>query len=217
MTETHPILTYFRETKQASFPLVLAVGREANTDLQMENRDGAYDFRLFPHASFWNNAYGILAESVGLECWRLKDICTKSECSPLVVGNCLPIGIKNDVRNKRAVRMRVSEDAKRDHVQAMFSLRVLVDRVGMVVMSGVDDAVFDASREVVVSECRRRGVQAAEVPFFYGGNRPAIERKLTTEDWAKIKEITSAFLAYCESKGKHGPTRGLKWTATHPR
>jgi hypothetical protein len=218
MAETHPILTYVGETKQTTFPLILVIGREANTDLKMENRDGACDFRLFPFASFWNNAYGLLAGSLGLKCKELKAICAENECSPIVFGNCLPIGIKGSVKNKWPVRRLVSEEAKREHVRAMFGLP-LIKRVAIVIMSGVDDKVFDASREAVLSECHRgechRGDRlAAEVPFFYGRNRPAIRHKLAEEDWAKIRGISQTFLAYCESRGNERPTRGLKRTAT---
>jgi hypothetical protein len=203
MTETHPILTSFGVTKRRTFPLILVIGREANTDLPIGKGDGPYDFRLFPRAGFWNNAYGLLAKSVGRKCGGLKDICERNESSPIIFGNCLPIGIKNEVTNKYPLRKAVSENEKREHVRRLFSLGELVSRVEMVIMSGVKDDVFLASREVVLSECRIQGKQIVQVPFFYGGNRKAIERELAEFDegraCVKLQAIASGFLDCCDA------------------
>ena len=61
MSSDYPIILYFDETATASFPLILVIGREPNSDQAIENTIGQYDFCNAPRCAFWNTSYGMLA------------------------------------------------------------------------------------------------------------------------------------------------------------
>lgn len=104
------------------------------------------------------------------------------------------------VFNKKPQRMAVQSRASQ-HINTIFSFDDLISRVELVVMSGLSGEQFAASREAIVEQCRSRGLHLAMVPFFFGPNKAKIKQALTVVDDAKMKGVTSAFLASCPRAG----------------
>lgn len=196
----HPALLYYDKTREQSFPLVLIIGREPNTKMEMGNHAGTYDWREYPRAGLWNMAYSLMAEAVGLRGYVLKRICVRCNGSPILIGNALPHGVESKVSNKKPQRMAVQPRASQ-HINAIFSFADLISRVELVVMSGLSGEQFAASREAIVGQCRSRGLHLAVVPFLFGPNKARIKQALTEADGAKMKGLTSAFLASCSRAG----------------
>lgn len=193
MAQTHPILLYFDKTDRKDFPLALMIGREPNTSMEIAEEAGPYDFRQYPTAQFWNIAYGLMAESVGLQAWQLKKLCVQKQGSPLLFGNSLPIGIKFKDPEVHVKRETINNETAQRHIQKVFSFD-LISRVRLVIMSGLESSAFAASRNAVKSECNTRGIHFAETPFLFGRNKSKINQILTDADRTQIKGIISAFL-----------------------
>jgi hypothetical protein len=190
----HPILSYFGDTRSRSFPLVMFIGREPNTSLTIGQDIGPYDFRdHYPKGKFWDNAYGVLAEAADSTGWHLKRLCIRSNASPIVFGNALPIGIVSTVRDKRTDRKVITPEEAVKHVGNIFAQDELLIRVQMVIASGLDSTEFLASRRAIEVKCRERRKHLTQIPFLYGGNRPKIRLALTDADRVKMREIYKIF------------------------
>jgi hypothetical protein len=176
------------------------IGREPNTNMEMGNHAGAYDWREYPRAGFWNMAYSLMAGTVGLKGYVLKRICLRCNGSPILIANALPHGVESKIPNKKPQRMVVQSRASQ-HINTIFSFADLISRVEVVVMSGLFGEQFAASREAIVEQCRGRKLHLASVPFFFGPNKAKILKVLTEADGAKMKGVTSAFLASCREAG----------------
>lgn len=196
----HPALLYFDETREQSFPLALMIGREPNSKMEMGNHTGTYDWREYPRAGLWNMSYSLMAEAVGLRGYDLKKICVQCSGSPILIGNALPHGVESRVANKKPQRMAVQSRASQ-HINAIFSFDDLISRVELVVLSGLSGEEFTASREAIIEQCRSKELHLAMVPFFFGPNKAKIKQALTGADEAKMRRITSVFLASCQGKG----------------
>jgi hypothetical protein len=190
----HPILTYFGQTRSRSFPLAMFIGREPNTSLAIGKGIGPYDFRNhYPKGKFWDNAYGVLAEVSESTGQHLKRLCIKSNASPIVFGNSLPIGIEGKIRDKRINRKAVAPEEAAKHIGNIFAQSELVTRVQIVIASGLDGAELMASRRAIEAECSEKRKHLVQIPFLYGRNRPKIRVALTDADRVKMREIYRAF------------------------
>jgi hypothetical protein len=175
----------------------MMIGREPNTDWQIVPGAGPYDFREFPRCQFWNVAYGVVAESIGKSGYEIKQECVRKGSSPILFANSLPIGIKSFVANKQQQRSSVTAAVARQHVEDVFAIDDLVSRVRVVIMSGLTQLSagdFTVTRDAVKKECQTRGIHVAQVPFFFGPNKPKIDAALTEKDRGKLGEVASAFL-----------------------
>jgi len=108
---SHPLFQTYANTLQQTFPLVLIIGREPNTDLEISGEHGLYNFDDHPRCAFWNVAYSVVAETQGLSAAQLKQQCRHRRSSPLVFADALPIGIKYAVRRKDELRELAREKA----------------------------------------------------------------------------------------------------------
>jgi hypothetical protein len=194
MLHNHPILFYFGTTDKKEFPLALMIGREPNTDMTIVDEKGPYDFRDYPRAQFWNIAYGIVAEQMQLQAWQLKELCVRKDSSPILFANSLPIGSKFRAVDTDEKRRSVTAENAKEHIRNVFSFSDLIQRVSLVIMSGLDDEVFAASRSEVRQICGALGIQVAATPFFFGPNKAKIDLALSTADRSKLTAIGSAFL-----------------------
>ncbi len=194
MSGEHPTILYFDETAAAPFPLILVIGREPNSDLTIANAVGRYDFRTNPRVGFWNTSYGMLAHVVGLDTRGLKQLCGERRGSPIIYADSLPRCLRNHVVDKRTHRIQITEAEVEEHIVNVFSHRQLIDRVQLVIMSGLHDDVFRYARDVIDRRCEREKIRAIHVPFFYGTNTQRIQATLTEETRTGIKFIYEGFL-----------------------
>ena len=194
MSGEHPIIAYFGETNAARYPLILAIGREPNTNQAIKNVVGPYDFRTSPRCGFWNTSYGMLARVVDLETRSLKKLCVERRGSPLIYADSLPCGLKHRVTDKQTHRGQVAAEDAVAHITNIFSHRGLIDRVQLVVMSGIRGSLFRPAREEIKRRCELTAIPAIDLPFFYGTNAKKIQRELTEADRGLIKSIFEQFV-----------------------
>jgi hypothetical protein len=201
VVETHPILSYYGKTKEQAFPLILVIGREPGTSMEIADFDGPYDFRKYFGSGFWNTAYGLIGESVELRCKELKAVCERLQGSPIIFGNSLPIGAKFNDHAVHAKRAAVSDEAVQGHIEKVFAFD-LISRVRLVIMAGLHKPAFARSKEAVESLCKQKGIPVAETEYFCGQNKNKIREALTNGDVLKISEIVSAFLELDTTQSK---------------
>ncbi|CAO4138201.1 hypothetical protein [Methylorubrum extorquens] len=193
MEEAHPALIGFDQTFEHDFPLILAVGREPSSHEAIVYGLGHYDFRSSPKCAFWNVSYGFVGSKIGLKPHELKSLCVARRASPLIYADALPITIKNAVANKAELRAVVLKEAVTAHVAHIFSHEPVVQRIGLVLLSGLDAPQFQHSVACFQTACRERGIPAVRVPFFYGTNVPKLREAITSEASARIQTIMEGF------------------------
>jgi hypothetical protein len=189
------ILTY-RETCSRVFPLILCVGREPNTDEQVEPGLGRYDFDRSPSCGFWNTAYGMVARVVGkqLRTSRLKDLCRSHDASPIICADALPIGLRYRAQQKREAREAVRDEEVDRHIQNIFSEVAIIRRVRLVVLSGLEGLCFRRAVSIIRAACDRERIQHVSVPFFVGSNAGDIQEALIEDHRVIIRAVFNDFL-----------------------
>mgnify|MGYP001088093246 CR=1 FL=1 len=179
MKRGHACLISYAETADRSFPLILVVGREPNEDLPPSEATGPYDFRTSKNCAFWNVAYSLLG-SVG----------TPPRSTAQM--KALPLTLRHAAKNKAAQRLAISDAAIERHVAAVFSHRELIDRVRVIILSGLGPS-FERSVAVYRRLAEARSVALAELPFFYPTNMPAIRERLGKELRNHLADVLSDF------------------------
>lgn len=194
----HPCLLSFRRTPIADFPLVLVVGREPNEDIPATAACGSYDFRGASRCAFWNIAYGLLGSSgtPPRSTGQAKDQADHANASPLAFSDALPLTLRHSAKDKAAKRLAISDVAIEAHVQAVFSHRHLIDRVRVVILSGLAGPSFKRSVEHYEQMCADRDIALFHLPFFYPTNMPKIREQMTNELRDYLAEVLAAFDAF---------------------
>ncbi len=185
MDQEHPILCLFGASADATFPLILVIGREPNADKPVTNFIGTYDFRHAPRCAFWNTSYGVAARVAGTHTWALKQQCIRQDGSPIVYADALPQGILNHVGGKHLRRATIGADDIRRHIDHLFSHQPILNRVGLVIASGLGGGAFAIARQGIEQKCSERDLPLAQVAFFYPTNTARILDQLS----AAHKEI----------------------------
>ncbi len=190
----HPIISTYCETQAASFPLILCVGREPNAERSIKNCLGHYDFKCVPRCGFWNLSYSLVGSSVGLSAKEFKRVCHAQGASPLVYADALPIAIRDSTKNKRAIRAEVPAETWQQHIDDLFSHRDILDRVAVVLLSGLNRNVFAEPAKLIRQNCNRRQIFARDVPFFHGCNAKVLRTALDAQSLEMIASIATKFL-----------------------
>ena len=194
MKRGHACLISYAETADRSFPLILVVGREPNEDLPPSEATGPYDFRTSKNCAFWNVAYSLLG-SVGTpprSTAQMKAQAEAAAASPILFADALPLTLRHAAKNKAAQRLAISDAAIERHVAAVFSHRELIDRVRVIILSGLGPS-FERSVAVYRRLAEARSVALAELPFFYPTNMPAIRERLGKELRNHLADVLSVF------------------------
>lgn len=132
---------------QKRFPLILVVGREANSNGEIDNSIGLYNFRNYgspkgwPGCVEWNVAYKIVAEANDKRCWELKKECENSESSIIAFADISPkpMEYKNTTYTQRIKeREKIPPEDFEKHVKNILS-NELMDRVELVIFHGIDE------------------------------------------------------------------------------
>lgn len=193
MSTPHPTIQYFGSTHSGSFPLVLVVGREPNTDRPIEDAIGPYDFRLAPNCGFWNISYGMLGRLCGLTTKEMKRVCLHQDGSPLIYADSLPHGLLSATLKKSEIREAISPTDVVAHVSRIFSHRTLLDRVRCLILSGLEAPTFRLAAAQFRTLGAERAIRVVELPFFYGPNMPKIEQALSNSDRDLLRSIWREF------------------------
>jgi hypothetical protein len=141
MRETHPIMLYYKETKDLDFPLILFVGREPNGDVEIKNIIGEHNFDDYPNCAFWNTSYGVVANVLGVSTSEIKELFRKRKSSCIVFSDSLPCTILNKVKDKFSIREKILEENIINHINDIFSLEIS-KRIKLIVLSGLQDKGF---------------------------------------------------------------------------
>lgn len=191
---SHPLLQSYAETAERSFPLILAIGREPNSSLPIGNIHGSYDFDRQPNCAFWNISYALLGRSIGTTARELKNEARARRASPIVYADSLPISLENAVSDKKKHRRAIPAGLSRAHIDQIFAYRPLLDRVSIVLASGLEDDVFSESVSRIRDSCEKSGIHYAELPFFYGTHTPKIKIAVAGGLENSIRAVMSAFI-----------------------
>jgi len=197
VSQEHPILCLFGASAGATFPLILVIGREPNADKPVTNFLGPYDFRLAPRCGFWNTAYGVAARILGVSTLALKQRCVQQDGSPIVFADALPQGILNHVGGKDVRRATIPPNDVLRHIDNLFSHKPIMDRVGLVIVSGLGDSTFAIARQAIERQCSERNLPLARVAFFYPTNTTKILGQLSAD---QREIIGQAFVQLSEHK-----------------
>lgn len=147
-----------------------------------------------PRCAFWNISYGLLGRSVGLATRELKAEARKRQAAPIIYADSLPIGLKNEVADKNRRRF-VDASLVHQHITRIFDYLPLLDRVDIVLASGLSGDVFKTSVTGIRELCKASGKEYAELPFFYGTNTPKIKDAVTDDLNNLIRHVMERFLA----------------------
>lgn len=156
----HPTVSLYWDTESTQLPLMLVIGQEPNDTLAMADFVWTYNFDD-PKAQFWSAAYKMFAKVNGLGLDEFRAKCRAWRGSPIAFADASPLPLKAKVGRKAAARAEIALQAFREHVDQIFSMQThngsLKDRLGLVVMSGLKNRVFEPSVERVVEHCRNPG------------------------------------------------------------
>lgn len=191
---THPQLQSYADTIQQTFPLILVIGREPNTELPIAGDHGLYDFDCYPRCGFWNISYSTIGATVNLSAAALKARCRSQRGSPILYADALPIGLKHAIRDKHELRQLIKPHAIQDHIKSIFAFASLLDRVQVVIPSGLDGEVFKPACETIHSLSAERQLQVIELPFFFGNNAPLIRAKLSAQNKHTLQTVMEPFV-----------------------
>ncbi|MFA7236679.1 MAG: hypothetical protein WC058_07430 [Phycisphaeraceae bacterium] len=170
------------------------IDREPNTDREIANTIGPYDFRDAPRCGFWNTSYGMLARVIDKRTRELKDICVRSDGSPLIYADSLPHGLLNSETDKAARRGQIAAPAVADHIGRIFSHRRMIDRVRIVIQSGLKASHFRNAADIIDRHCSARSLRCIKLPFFHGPNTAEIQCSLTGDDRESLMQVWRQFV-----------------------
>lgn len=192
----HPLIQSYADTLAHTYPLILVIGREPNTDLPITAEHGRYDFRAYPKCGFWNIAYSTVARTVQLSAGQFKQLCQQYHGAPIIFADALPIGLKQATSNKQAYRARISNEAVVQHITRIFAYRPLMQRVRLVLTSGLYRPTFDVAIGQIEAQCQIQAILCRHLPFFFGTNSRKIQAALVGEDRTAIQQIIEQFIAF---------------------
>ncbi len=190
---SHPLLLKYQQTDQLNFPLILVIGREPNTNDLSDGLVGDYDFEKYPKCAFWNVAFSLLARVIGSTRKEIKEELRRQQAAPLLFSDAFAQGIENKVNNKLIIRNGQVSTAN-DQVEALFKYTYLLDRVSLIILSGLDHKVYDNFKSKIYNRLKRSNTTIIELPFFYPTNMPSIMNRLTEESSMMIKEIYQTYI-----------------------
>ena len=201
MTETLPIdysVVAVGDTERERFPLILVIGRESNGVANILPGVSIYDETVSSGSAFWNRAYGFVQR---LSRWEghFRQSCVEAKMSPIIFTNALPKPIPNAMQNKDSLRAAAQKDEIRSHLSGVFGLHV-ADRIGAVVFSTGNSAVYEFSRAEVKQVCSERSIPFIEVPYFATQGLPntTLDESIRPKDAAVIRNIVDEFKEYTQ-------------------
>ena len=191
----HGNLLIYKKTCQFEHPLILVIGREPNTGLEIVNSVTHYDFDLASRCGFWNSSYSLVAKKTGFQSTRcLKIACRDRESSPIIYADALPIGIPNDCQNKAERRRAICRDDIYRHVDNIFSHRGIIDRVSLIFLSGLYALEFEGAVSRIKNYIQHIRVPAIELKFFTSRNASAHMKAVSEENRELLKHVREVWL-----------------------
>jgi hypothetical protein len=193
---SHPAIVVYGQTTEYDFPLILAFGREPNSNHYKSKGVGAYDFDNSKLCAFWNIAYRTVgsAASNSISTANLKHICRGAKSSPIAFADALPIGLKDKEKSKYARRVDITDDDIKEHISEIFSHSSITARTAIILLSGLDRPDFDRSLKMIERESLAKKIPSVRLPFFYGTNVRKIEEAARISGVASVQKTIDHFV-----------------------
>lgn len=188
---SHPLIVVYDNTQKANFPLILVVGREPNNNVPIDDSVGNYDFEEPSRCNFWNTAYKVVADTNGISVRELKYSCKKNKSSILAFTDLSPRPIKIREKNKDKQRSQISKEEYEQHILKIFSKIEIINRIRLIVLSGVDKTEFSYVLNIFKIQCQKYQKLFLEIPFLYSGNYPKIRKKISENHKKAIRKVYS--------------------------
>ena len=198
------IVEVYAKTEDYQFPLVLVIGRAANNeDNRLEKEGvGTYDFRKHTQTDFWLSSFSVYGQANNIELTKpaknmaaaVKNIFEKRSCSPVVFSDATPQGLpfkgKQDYSG-------LSDSEISAHINNIFSLKSIIKRVVLVVLSGHDlDEKLGVASKLIKEKCGECKIQnVVETMYMTRINQPKNIEKLKKENvFPMLQEVHTKFL-----------------------
>jgi len=197
----HAAIALYADTRQFDFSLLLAFGREPNSQHGKTRGVNLYDFNDAPSCAFWNIAYRTVGRAASnlLSTSKLKTICEENRASPIAFADALPIGLKNSEKSKFIKRMAISDSEINEHIEEIFSHRDIINRISIILLSGIHTPEFIRSKHKIKEMASDRKIPTIDVPFFYGTNARKIDSCIENSESDLIRNTMNSFLEKFEN------------------
>ena len=203
------VLAYGDTYKSNSKPLILVIGREPSADTEtITDTLGNYDFQNVRSSSFWNVAYRYLAYAGGSNEKAFKEQCRINNKSPLVIGDALPIGVKNGNASVSRSRGAVSKSDIDAHVESTLAISKTAERVKLIVLAGhlagklggksaIENLKYASSayREQAANICSDK-IPVIDIPFLTDQNATNLRKVLKEGETPNI--VNNIFTKFFE-------------------
>ena len=129
----------------SQLPLILVVGREPNNPHPFRSTIGKYPLEAKQYGTgrkrtvaFWDQSYGTIAKTAGMDCASLKTVARRVNASPILFTDAMPIPATYAAGSDapRRAREETDERAILEHHENIFSMQRVVNRVSVVVLAG---------------------------------------------------------------------------------
>ena len=193
MSASHDLFLKFECTTESQFedlPLILVVGREPNNPNPFNDQIGDYPLKAMEYqpgkkkrtVAFWDQSYGTVGKTAGLDCAGLKTLAREKHVSPIVFTDVMPTPAeyKPGSRVPRETREATDENEIGKHHQAIFAKDDIIKRVKLVILAGHRHGSFSARERKLLgkasdsfkSHCDSRGILFVETKSMFGNNQP---------------------------------------------
>lgn len=190
---THSAILAFGQTEKKEFPLILVVGREPNNNSISDKKVGKYDFIKHSRCAFWNISFKLFGIFNGLTTIQIKQLFLQQNASPLIFTDASPKGIPNEINDKNAIRLTLTDEEIIEHVDAIFANVEILKRVKLVLLSGLEDKKYNKFKTLFIQQASKRQMPTKEIAFLIGNNYAKIERQIGDKEIMLFKQILNSF------------------------
>lgn len=167
MHNTHPLITYYKQTNDKNFPLILFVGREPNDNSKYSDLIGEYNFVKNSHSSMWNKSYGLIAKlNSPLKITELKEKCKSKKSSPIIFTNLSPTPVPNNKspNKKQTIRQNIKPEQFTSHFNQILSKKI-INRVELIIIS-VECNELSKAENYFKKLCKKHKKECLSIPYL---------------------------------------------------
>ncbi len=196
----HPTILAFGETLDlmGELQLLLVIGREPNCEDEIVNEVRAFPLNHAPRCCFWNRSRAQLARIGGaVTPHHFKMLRRERKACPIIyadsLGICIPYA--DPQRDARRTEWANFQENVVAHIANIFSHQPIINRVALVIMSGLNQAVFATAIASIVQHCEELNIPYQSIGFFGGrGPNNQLDHPLTPRSRGCLNEIYKSFL-----------------------
>lgn len=201
--KSHPALLSYKETINENFPMILIIGREPNKQTKSDNTVGVFDFDSFKNCGFWNSSFNLLATYNSKDTYQIKKIFRQYNSSPIIFGDASPKGIPNEIKNKSALRKKLTNEDFDHQLEVIFDNKKILSRVRLILLSGLHESAFSYFNNQITIKAKELNIPTKQISFLYGSNLPIIKTELTEKEVNIFKSVFEDFVTSKKIKATH--------------